>query len=40
MSLTHVTSLTIDQKDEETWHDHEEDKEKDKNKDIVSDLVA
>ena len=35
-----VPPLTIDQKDEETCHDHEEDKEKDKNKDIVSDLVA
>ena len=30
-----VTFLTIDQKDEETWHDQQEDKDKDN--DIVSD---
>ena len=32
-----MTFLTIDQKDEEIWHDQQEDKDKDN--DIVSDLV-
>ena len=36
MSLTHVTSLTIDQKDEETWYDQQD---IDKDKGIGSDLV-
>ena len=43
LTWTHVTFLTIDQKDEETWPNQQEDKDKDKNKDkgqgIRSDLV-
>ena len=30
LSYTHVNILTIDQKDEDTWHDQQEDKDKDK----------
>ena len=39
LTWTHVTFLTIDQKDEETWLNQQEDKDKDKGQGIGSDLV-
>ena len=39
LTWTHVTFLTIDKKDEETWPNQQEDKDKDKGQGIGSDLV-
>ena len=39
LTWTHVTFLTIDQKDEETWLNQQEDKDKDNGQGIGSDLV-